>query len=69
VPGRINGTVQSVASSVGSIVANVAFAAAQTVNVDMIVYAETPSVLELDKLSAATIMQLPHYQPIKLTHY
>ena len=55
-PGPIDGTVQSVANSVGSIVANVNFAAAPAANVDMLVYAETPGVLEIDKLSAVTIM-------------
>ena len=44
------------ANSIGSIVANVTFGVAPTTNVDMLVYAETPGLLELDKLSAVTVM-------------
>lgn len=55
-PGPTDGTVQSVADSVGSIVANLTFAASTSTNADMIVYAETPGVLENDKLSAVTVM-------------
>ena len=55
-PGPVDGTVQSVASSVGSIVANLTFGTALGANVDMIVYSETPGVLEIDKLSAVSVM-------------
>jgi hypothetical protein len=54
-PGPVDGVVHSLANSVGSISANLTFAAATTVNIDMIVLAETPAVLELDKLSAVTL--------------
>ena len=55
-PGPVDGTVFSIANSVGSIVVNVAFGAVLAANVDMIVYAKTPSVLEIDKLSAVTLV-------------
>ena len=55
-PGPIDGVVQTVANSIGSIVANVTFGVAPTTNVDLLVYAETPGLLELDKLSAVTVM-------------
>ena len=55
-PGPVDGTVFSIANSVGSIVVSVAFAAVLEANLDMIVYAETPAVLEIDKLSAVSLM-------------
>ena len=55
-PGPVDGTVFSIANSVGSVVVNVAFAEGLGANVDMIVYAETPAVLEIDKLSAVTLV-------------
>lgn len=55
-PGPVDGTVHTTANSVGSIVVNATFAAALLVNVDMIVYAETPAVLEIDKLSSVTVV-------------
>jgi hypothetical protein len=55
-PGPVDGVVHSLANSVGSISANLAFAAATTANIDMIVLAETPAVLEIDKLSAVTLL-------------
>jgi hypothetical protein len=51
----VDGAVHTLANSVGSIVANLTFAAALTENVDMIVLAETPAILELDKLSGVNL--------------
>jgi hypothetical protein len=55
-PGPIDGTVFTAANSVGSVVATVKFSAGLAAATDMIVYAETPAVLEIDKLSAATLV-------------
>jgi len=55
-PGPFDGTVLTAANSVGSIIANLTFGTALTANVDMIVYAETPAVLEIDKLSSVSIV-------------
>ncbi len=55
-PGPVDGTVFSAANSVGSLVVNVTFAEAPAATLDMIVYSETPSVLEIDKLNAVTIV-------------
>jgi hypothetical protein len=55
-PGPADCTVIATANSVGSIVVNVRFAAALAAGVDMIVYAETPAVLEIDKLSCVSIV-------------
>jgi ribonucleoside-diphosphate reductase beta chain len=55
-PGPVDGVVHSLANSVGSITANLTFAAATTANIDMIVLAETPATLEIDKLSGVTVL-------------
>ena len=55
-PGPIEGTVFSAAKSVGSLTVLFKFAAPLTAAVDMIVFAETPAILEIDKLSAATLV-------------
>jgi hypothetical protein len=55
-PGPVDGVVHSLANSVGSITANLTFAEATTENIDMIVLAETPATLEIDKLSGVTLL-------------
>ena len=55
-PGPVDGTVHTLANSVGSIAANLTFAAALTANVDVIVLAETPAIIEIDKLSSVNIL-------------
>ena len=55
-PGPVDGAVHTVANSVGSIVANLTFADVLGENVDLIVLAETPAVLEIDKLTSVTIL-------------
>ena len=55
-PGPVDGAVHTLANSVGSIVANLTFATALTENVDMIVLAETPAILEIDKLSGVNLL-------------
>lgn len=55
-PGPIDGTVHTTANSTGSIVVNATFSAPLANNLDMIVYAETPTVLEIDKLSSVTVV-------------
>jgi hypothetical protein len=55
-PGPIEGTVFSAAKSVGSLSVLFKFAAPLAAAVDMIVFAETPAILEIDKLSAATLV-------------
>jgi hypothetical protein len=52
-PCPIDGTV---AKSLGSLTVTFKFAAALTAAIDMIVFAETPAILEVDKLSAATLV-------------
>jgi hypothetical protein len=55
-PGPVDGTVHTLANSVGSVVANLVFATALTDNVDVIVLAETPAILEIDKLSSVNLL-------------
>ena len=55
-PGPVDGAVHTVANSSGSIVANLTFAAALTANADLIVLAETPAIVEIDKLSGVSIV-------------
>jgi hypothetical protein len=55
-PGPVDGTVHTLANSVGSVVANLVFDEALTDNVDMIVLAETPAILEIDKLSSVNLL-------------
>jgi hypothetical protein len=55
-PGVPDGTVHSAANNQGGAVIKVAFDAALTANVDMIVYAETPQTIEIDKFNAVTIV-------------
>jgi hypothetical protein len=55
-PGPVDGAVHTLANSVGSIVANLTFAAALTENVDLIVLAETPAILEIDKLTSVNLL-------------
>jgi hypothetical protein len=55
-PGPIDGTVFTAANSVGSVVVDVKFSAGLAAATDMIVYAETPAIIEIDKLSAVTIV-------------
>ena len=55
-PGPVDAAVHTLANSVGSVVANLTFAAALAENVDMIVLAETPAVLEIDKLSSVNLL-------------
>jgi hypothetical protein len=55
-PGPIEGVVHTVANRVGSLTVNIVFSVAITANVDMIVFAETPATLEIDKLSAVTLV-------------
>ena len=55
-PGPVDGAVHTVANSVGSIVANLTFADVLGENVDLIVLAETPAVLEIDKPTSVTIL-------------
>jgi hypothetical protein len=55
-PGPVDGAVHTLANSVGSISANLTFASALTENVDMIVLAETPAILEIDKLSSVNLV-------------
>jgi hypothetical protein len=55
-PGPVDGAIFNAANSNGSIVVTATFSTALTANVDMIVYAETPSILEIDKLSSVTIV-------------
>ena len=55
-PGPIDGTVFTAAKSTGSLTVFFKFAAPLVAAIDMIVYAETPAILEIDKLSAATLV-------------
>ena len=55
-PGPIEGTVFSAAKSAGSLMVLFKFAAPLTAAGDMIVFAETPAILEIDKLSAARLV-------------
>jgi hypothetical protein len=55
-PGPIDGTVFCAANSGGSIVVKATFGAGLAAAVDMIVFAETPAVLEIDKLSGVTLV-------------
>jgi hypothetical protein len=55
-PGPIDGTVFTAAKSTGSLSVYFKFAAPLVAAVDMIVFAETPAILEIDKLSAATLV-------------
>jgi len=55
-PGPVDGAVHTVANSVGSIVANLTFAEGLGENVDVIVLAETPAILEIDKLTSVTVL-------------
>ena len=55
-PGPVDGVVHTLANSVGSVVANLTFATALTENVDMIVLAERPAILEIDKLSSVSLL-------------
>jgi hypothetical protein len=55
-PGPVDGAVHTIANSVGSIVANLTFAAGLGENVDMIVLAETPAIIELDRLSGVNLL-------------
>ena len=55
-PGPIDGTVFCAARSVGSLSVYVKFAAPLAAAVDAIVFAETPAVLEIDKLSSVTLV-------------
>ena len=55
-PGPLDGQVLTAANSVGNITVSLTFATAPIVTVDMIVYAETPSFLEIDKVSSVTIV-------------
>ena len=55
-PGPVDGAVHTLANSVGSIVANLTFAEALTENVDLIVLAETPAILEIDKLTSVNLL-------------
>jgi hypothetical protein len=55
-PGPIDGTIFSASKSVGSLTVIFKFGAPLTAAVDMIVFAETPAILEIDKLSAATLV-------------
>ena len=55
-PGPIDGTVFCSATSGGSIVVKATFGAGLAAAIDMIVFAETPAVLEIDKLSGVTLV-------------
>ena len=55
-PGPIDGTVFTAANSVGSAAIDVTFAAGLVAPIDMIVYAEMPAILEIDKFSGVTIV-------------
>ena len=55
-PGPIDGTVVSSASSTGSVKFTVEFSAGLAAPVDVIVYAESPATLEIDQLSAVTLV-------------
>jgi len=55
-PGPIDGTVFSTANGAGSLVVCMKFAAGLAAAVDMIVFAETPAILEIDKLSQAILV-------------
>jgi hypothetical protein len=55
-PGPIDGTVFCSARSAGSLSVYVKFAAPLTAAVDAIIFAETPAVLEIDKLSSVTLV-------------
>jgi hypothetical protein len=55
-PGPIDGTVFSSAHSVGNLVVNVKFSVSLAAAVDMIVFAETPALLEIDQLSSVTLV-------------
>jgi hypothetical protein len=55
-PGPVGGVVHTLANSVGSVVANLTFAEALAENVDMIVLAETPAIVEIDKLSSVNLL-------------
>ena len=55
-PGPIDGTVFSSSNSVGGLTVDVKFAAGLLAAVDMIVFAESPAILEIDKLSAVTFV-------------
>jgi hypothetical protein len=55
-PGPVDGAVHTLANSVGSVVLNLTFADALGENVDVIALAETPAILEIDKLSSVTLV-------------
>jgi hypothetical protein len=55
-PGPIDGTVFTAANSIGSVVVNVKFGQALAAATDMIVFAETPAILEIDKLAKITLV-------------
>jgi hypothetical protein len=55
-PGPVDGAVHTLANSVGSVVLNLTFAEALAENVDVIALAETPAILEIDKLSSVTLV-------------
>jgi hypothetical protein len=55
-PGPIDGTVVTSANSTGSVMLHCEFAVGLANPVDVIVYAETPATLEIDQLSAVTLV-------------
>ena len=55
-PGPIDGVVFSSANSIGSLVVEVKFSQGLGHNIQMIVFAEAPAILEIDKLSSATLV-------------
>lgn len=55
-PGPIDGQVISAANTNGSIVVDITFAQGLAANVDMIVYSESPAVLEIDRSSGVTLI-------------
>lgn len=55
-PGPIDGTVISTANSVGNLVVNVTFKEKLAASVDMIVFAESPATLEIDKVGGVTLI-------------
>ena len=55
-PGPIDGTVFSSSNSVGGLTVDVKFAGALQAAVDMIVFAESPAILEIDTLSTVTFV-------------
>jgi hypothetical protein len=55
-PGPIDGTVFTSANSIGSLAVHMSWAVALVNPIDMIVFAETPAILEIDQLSAATLV-------------